>query len=118
MKHDKNPDIDVLCYKKQRLCCVPKQMARARFFTDWVSEERNAPGYTTSHGAKHRSWNGIGMVLLVHKLITPKKFVDHFISRRQKREFMGLVQGIVKHQKSVSDLLYYTKKFSGNKKYK
>jgi len=118
MKHDKNPDVDVLYYADKALCCIPKGLESASFFTSVVSEERNAAGYETSWGGKHRSWNGIGMILLTHKIITPKQYVEHFISRNQKREFMRIVNDISEKIRTEADLVYKTKKLSNNPKYK
>ncbi len=84
MEHAENPDIDVLYYGKQRLCSVPKGLKTAVFWTDVVNDKRYDSGYTTSDGIAHRSLSGIGLVLLNKKLITPKQFIEHFTTPRNR----------------------------------
>jgi len=91
MVHATNPDIDVLYYGNKRLCSIPKGLKNATFWTDTINDKRYDSGYQTSDGVAHRSLSGVGLVLLKHKLITPKQFVEHFITRRNK-EFLARLQ--------------------------
>jgi hypothetical protein len=83
-EHPSNPDIDVLYHKKERLCSIPKGLKKSTTWHNIINDKRSDAGYTTSDGIQHRSLSGVGLVLLGKKLITPKEFVDNFITERNK----------------------------------
>lgn len=109
MEYPQNPDIDVLYIGRKRLCSIPKGLKKTHFFTDLLSDKRNALGYTTSDSIQHRSWNGIGLILLHAKIITSKQFVNHFVSQEQRKYFMDLVR----HERgNIADMSYHYRKLN------
>jgi len=78
-------DIALLHHGKKRLCSIPKGLASKQIaWMDVVSDSREDKGYTTSDDIKHRSLNGIGLVLLNRELISTDDFVKYFCSDRNK----------------------------------
>ena len=94
-----NPSVEVLYWKKKRLCSVPKGSKNARWFTDTISDIRTDKGYTTEDGTPHRSLSGIGTYLLINKIINPQQFVDNFLTSRNKEYLQKIInQGWFKHK--------------------
>jgi len=77
-------DVAVLYHKKKRLGSFPKDLIKARYWHDAVSDKRDNEGYTTEDGGQHRSLSGIGLLLLNGKIISPKQFVDNFTTHNNR----------------------------------
>jgi len=81
---DKNKDIASLYWGKKRICSIPAKLKYSKKWTDNISDRRSDSGYRTSDDIEHRSLSGVGLILLNKKIITPKQFVTHFITPRNK----------------------------------
>ena len=82
----KNRDVSVLYFGNKRLGSIPYGLKGARGWSN-INDKRGDQGYETSDGIPHVGMTGVGLMLMHQKIITPRQFVKHFTTPRNK-EFL------------------------------
>ena len=81
-----NRDVSVLYFGNKRLGSIPHGLKGIKGWSN-INDKRGDQGYETSDGIPHKGMTGVGLMLMNKKIISPKQFVKHFITKRNK-EFL------------------------------